>query len=409
MGLGALFTRDTKYTATDTETGSTQTFTIVDNLAPDWGSAPYQGAMGLPGAWRCALLLSDLLASVPWHARRVRGGREEILDPTPPFLEQPNPPDPRVTTLSSLALDAIWHGNAIALIASRNRDGWPTSYLPVPAEEVFVKRSNEYDGTTLPVGSITYRIGSSWYSSRDVLHVKGPCRPGALRGMGVLESHLNGTLALATEQGRQARGLQGSGVPTGVLTVEDSPEEPLEQDEADEIRAGWLRSQRERSVAVLNSRTKFEALAWSPTETQLLEARRFSLHETSLLFGLDPSWLGVAGSSMTYQNTETKSIELVKFSLSGHLARFEQSLATHMPRGTWAQANLDAVLRGDTLTRYQAHEIALRAGFLTDDEVRELEGRPPLTSAQRAAREARSPRPAAQAPIDEDEQEAVDA
>ncbi|MGE3414187.1 MAG: phage portal protein [Dehalococcoidia bacterium] len=404
MGFAELFTRDTKYTATDTSTGQSQTFTIIDNLAPDWDNAPYRGGMGIPGAWRCALLLSDLLASVPWHARRTRNGREEIIDPTPPFLEQPHPPDPRVVTLSSLALDLIWHGNAIALVASRNRDGWPTSYLPIPAEEVQVKRGAEYDGTTLPVGAIAYRIGSRWYSADDVVHVKGPARPGALRGMGVLECHLNGSLTLASEQARQARSLQGSGIPTGVLTVEDSPEEPLEQDEADEIKAGWLRSQRDRTVAVLNARTKFEALAWNPTETQLLDARKFSLHETALIFGLDPSWLGVAGSSMTYQNTETKSIELVKFSLSGHLARMEQTLSTHMPRGTWAQANLDGLLRGDTLTRYQAHEVGIRAGFLTDDEARDLEGRPPLTPAQRARRDAaRAPRPAGQAPTNEQE------
>ena len=38
----------------------------------------------------------------------------------------------------------------------------------------------------------------------------------------------------------------------------------------------------------------------------------------------------------------------------------------------------DALLRPDTLTRYQAHKIALDAGFLTIDEVRQLEHREPL-------------------------------
>jgi len=384
MGLAELFTRDVKYTATDTKTGQTQNWTVVDDLAPDWSHGPYQGGMSIPGAWRCALLLSDLLGSFPWDARRVRSGREEVLDPTPPFLDQPHPPDPRVVTLSSLALDYLWHGNGIGVIASRNRDGWPTSYIPVPADEVHAKRSTEYDGVPLPVGKVGYRVGSSWYDEDDVIHIKGPCRPGALRGMGVLECHLNGALKLASDQARQARGLQDSGVPTGVLTVQDTPEEPLDQTEADEIKAGWMQSQRTRSVAVLPSSTKFEPLAWNPSETQLLEARKFSLHETALIFGLDPSWLGVAGSSMTYQNVEQKGLELVKYSLAGHLARFEQTLTTHMPRGTWAQANLDAVLRADSLARYQAHEIAIRAGFLTRDEARELEGRPPLTPSQRA-------------------------
>jgi hypothetical protein len=36
------------------------------------------------------------------------------------------------------------------------------------------------------------------------------------------------------------------------------------------------------------------------------------------------------------------------------------------------------MLRADTLTRYQAHKIALDAGFLTVDEVRHIENLPTL-------------------------------
>lgn len=406
MGLAELFTRDTKYVATDTSTGQSQTFTVYGDLAPDWGSAEYGGGMGLPGAWRASILLSDLLGGVPWHAYRTGGeGVQTRVSPTPSFLDQPAPPDPRMVTFSSLALDLLWHGNAIALIASRSREGWPTSYAPLCAENVQVKRAHPSDGSGYPTGSIIYGIGNAWYSSDDVVHVKGPCRPGALRGMGVLENHLNATLSLATEQARQARSLQTSGVPTGVLRVEDSEDDPLEQEEADELKAGWMRSQRDRSVAVVNGRTTFTPLAWNPTETQLLEARQYSLHEIALIFGLDPSWLGVAGDSMTYQNIEQQAVNLVKFSLGGHLARFEQTFTLHMPRGTEARANLDAILRADTLTRYQAHQVGITAGFLTDDEARELENRPPLTSAQREARRppAALPAPAGQTPSDEGE------
>lgn len=409
MGLARLFNRDVQYTATDTDTGSTQMWTVVDNLIPDWSSSEYQGGMGIPGAWRASLLLSDLLAGVPWHAYRERAGRPaERIDPTPSFLEQPAPPDPRVVTFSSMALDAIWHGNAIAIVATRNREGWPTSYLPVKAEDVHVKRTQPFDQIDLPTGAIAYGVGNRWYAAADVVHVKGPCRPGALRGMGVLENHLTKTLSLADEQARQARSLGTSGIPTGVLKVEDTPEDPLDQAEADEVKAGWLRSQRDRTVAVLNGRTSFEALAWNPTETQLLEARRYSLHEIALIFGLDPSWLGAATDSMTYANIEQQATNLVKFSLNGHLQRFEQTFSLHMPRGTEARANLDAVLRGDTLTRYQAHEIGIRAGFITDDEVRELENRPPLTPAQRELRRppAAPPAPAGRDPDDDEAEEA---
>lgn len=395
MGLGELFARDTRYVATDTDTGRTETFTLVDNISPDWGSGEFQGGMTIPGAWRAALLLSDLLGAVPWHAYRERaGGPAEQMSPTPPLLDQPSPPDPRVTTFSSLALDLIWHGNAIAVVASRNRDGWPTSLLPVPAERVTMDRAGP--GSEVPRGSVVYRIGSAVYAAADVIHVKGPCRPGALRGMGVLESHLTKTLGLADEQNKQARSLGTSGVPTGVLKSSDPD---LEQEDATDLKTAWMTAQACRTVAVLNATTTFEPVAWNPSETQLLDARRFSLLELALIFGLPPYFLGADGGSNTYSNIEQEGLNLLKYSsLSGHLARFEQTFTLAMPRGTWARANLDSLLRADTLTRYQAHEIGIRAGFLTDDEAREFENRPPLTPAQREAARPPAPRPAAPDP-----------
>jgi hypothetical protein len=40
--------------------------------------------------------------------------------------------------------------------------------------------------------------------------------------------------------------------------------------------------------------------------------------------------------------------------------------------------NVDALLRPDTKSRYDAHKVALDAGFLTVDEVREFENREPF-------------------------------
>lgn len=399
MGLGRLLHRAMRYEVTNTVTGASDTFTVLDGISAEWSRGAYSGGMALPGAWRASTLLADLLGSVPWNAYRQRGTNPvEKLDPTPPLLEQPCPPDTRVSTLSAMALDLIWHGNAIALIAARGSDGWPTALLPVPAEQVQVKRAEEWDDVPLPVGSVVYGIGNRWYSSDDVLHVKGPCRPGALRGMGVLENHLSASLTLASELADHSRNVNGAGVPTGVLKLSDPA---ANEETARAAKAGWLKSQRERTVGVLGPGIDYETVAWNPTETQLLEARKFSLHELCLIFGVPLSFLGVEQASRTYSNVEQEGLNLIKFSLGGHLARFEQALSLLLPRGTDAKANLDSVLRADTLARYQAHEIGIRSGFLTRDEARSLEDRPPLTPAQR--REL-TPSPAA-APVPSDDEE----
>jgi phage portal protein BeeE len=64
------------------------------------------------------------------------------------------------------------------------------------------------------------------------------------------------------------------------------------------------------------------------------------------------------------------------------MIRFEQAFSDLLPRGQVAKFNVDAFLRADTLTRYQAHAIALQSGFLTLDEVRALEDRNPIESTE---------------------------
>jgi phage portal protein BeeE len=53
-------------------------------------------------------------------------------------------------------------------------------------------------------------------------------------------------------------------------------------------------------------------------------------------------------------------------------------MTEYLPRGQYAKMNVDALLRPDTKSRYEAHKIALDSGFLTLDEVRELENREPI-------------------------------
>jgi len=337
----------------------------------------YRGAMSIPGAWRAAILISDLLGGVPWNAYdEMDAGHLEKVTPTPPLLAKPAPPDNRMTTFSSWALDLVWHGNAVGVVAARDDLGYPTAVLPVPANWVGVRRVSEMDYSPLPVGAIEYWIGGLSYAAHQIIHIKGPCAPGALRGFGVLEAHLNGTLDLAAELQAQARSISQHGVPTAVLKS-DNPD--LTPAEANDLKAGWLKSQRERTVAVLNATTSFEALGWDPEKLELVEARKFSLTELALIFGLPPRFLGASsGDSMTYATSETETIDLLKFSLGGHLARFEQTLSDEMPPERCAKANLNALLRSDTLARYQAHDIGIRSGFLLPSEARSIEDLPPV-------------------------------
>jgi HK97 family phage portal protein len=362
MGLGKLLTRSvpvdagTRYDVYDMSTNQlTDSFRVYGNLAPDWPASSYRGMTSVPGAWRASLLLSGLLAGSPWHAYRRPAGDDpapRLVQPPPALLEQPNPPDTRFSTFRSLALDYLWEGNAIGVYAARDRTGFPTAIIPVPASQVMVRYVDERN-YPLPVGTIEYLIGNMSFTPQEVLHVKGPCSPGSLRGMGVLETQLTG---LRAAQNLSADAHMVKGVPTGVLKSENPD---LTQPEAEEMKAGWLLSQQRRTVAVLNASTSFQPLAWNPQEAQLIEARQFSLSEIELMFGLPVGWLGGMTSSRQYSNIEQDAINLLKFSLGDHLSAFKEALSQCFPRGMFVEPDLDALLASDTMTRYQAYSVAL--------------------------------------------------
>lgn len=59
----------------------------------------------------------------------------------------------------------------------------------------------------------------------------------------------------------------------------------------------------------------------------------------------------------------------------------QEVLGAALPRGQFVRINTGALLRSDLKGRYESYKIALDAGFLTLDEVRELEERRPLPPA----------------------------
>lgn len=351
-------------------------------------SASYVLAMSIPGMWRGGNLVANTVGGLPWYQQR--GARRE---PAPKVMVQPAPPELAVTSYSSMILDLLFDGNGIAVVAAREASGIPSVIVPVSASKVSIM-------TDLRTGKRTYAVGGTEYPPEDVIHVKGPCEPGAARGMGILETHFK-TLDLAHAQIERSKDANQSGVPTGVITVMDSDDE-FDADDAATLKRQWMAGQRNRTVQVITDKMSFQPLSWSPEAEQLVEARNMTIEDIARLLNLDPYWLGAQQSSRTYSNLEQEAINLVKFSLNWIIVRLEQAFSAVFPRGTQMKLNLDALLRGDTLARYRAHAIGIKAGFLLVDEARALEDREPLTPEQKAELAARN------APAGREESEDVD-
>jgi phage portal protein BeeE len=115
---------------------------------------------------------------------------------------------------------------------------------------------------------------------------------------------------------------------------------------------------------------------------------------------------GETGKSMTYANVEQQSLNLVTYTLRPYLTKLESAFSLMLPRPQYVRFNLDALLRADLKTRYEAHQIALASKFKTPDEVRDLEELPPLTDEQKAEILKASPKPRPAPPREEEDPDA---
>ena len=226
-------------------------------------------------------------------------------------------------------------------------------------------------------GRIVYTIDEKKYDQSEILHIKNFSMPGSLVGVGILGAQKQAVGKSIAINEYAARYFDGGVSPSAILK---SANPDLTQEEADALKAAWMSmySSRNRAPAVLNNTTEFEVLSDNAQESQLIEAQQQALVEASNILGLPAYYLGAPNSSRTYSNVEQENLQLIRWSIQPIAQRIEEALSDLLVRGQSARFNYDSLLRTDTLTRYQAHQIALSNGFLTVDEVRQMEKREPM-------------------------------
>jgi hypothetical protein len=85
---------------------------------------------------------------------------------------------------------------------------------------------------------------------------------------------------------------------------------------------------------------------------------------------------------MSFASVEAQNLSFVQHSLRPLLERLEQALSPLLPEPDgFIKFNLDALLRGTTLERYEAYTKGLNEGFLSLNDVRAVEDLSPIGEA----------------------------
>jgi HK97 family phage portal protein len=185
-------------------------------------------------------------------------------------------------------------------------------------------------------------------------------------------------LALATEQ-FGSRFFTNDATPAVVLTHPNV----LSAGAAERIKSEWRKKhgglKNAWSVAVLEEGMKVNEISSNNRDSQFLENRKYQIAEIARYLRVPLHMINELDKA-TFSNIEQQSIEFVKYTVRPWLKRIEQRVAKDLITSNrfFIKHDLDELLQGEMLPRYQAYQIAATVGWLTRNEIRDQEGRDAL-------------------------------
>lgn len=341
-------------------------------------------ALTFASVWKAVNLIAGDLALMPTllYKRTENENRERATSHTAFVLlkRRPNRFMSAATFKQIIQSHALLWGNGYARII-RNARGEPVEMIPL------------LPNVTKPViedGRLWYetRLGSNLDKGQsietvrlrpaNVLHIRGLGFDG-LSGYSVISLARNSWgLGLAAEK-HGSHYFKNYATPQGVL--ENVGGRPSAETVA-QTRDDWSTFQsgeNEHSIALLYGGTKFVPMSMSNKDSQYLESRQFQRTEVASWFNL-PAHKVNDLERATFSNIEALNRDYLNTALMRWLVTWEQECNEKLL--TEEEKNNDthffefltaALLRGDTITRYQSYDLGLRARFLRPAEVRRME------------------------------------
>jgi HK97 family phage portal protein len=339
-------------------------------------------ALGYDALFSCLKIISETCAMLPFPVYR---SLPRLYDhPIAKLIgETPNPDMTPITFWGTMVGHAASYGNGYAELKGGAQKFDPAMYpdsleLLTP-DRMEVKRDLQsreiiYDYTD--EGNAAPR---SIPSSR-IFHLVGFGFDGVV-GYSPIELHRQ-TIGLALAAIEHNAAFFGRGAhPSGVL---EYPGVTRDLDKLKKVREDWDRiysgADNTGRTAVLQGDMKYHPLTVSARDAQTVELLQLTSVQIARLFRM-PLHKIQNMEAATYTNIEHQAIEFVQDAIMPWLRRIVQEVKRKLlplDDDLFVEHIIEELLRGDTVSRYQAHQIAIQNGWQSPNDTRELENKNPI-------------------------------
>lgn len=335
-------------------------------------------AIQMATVWACVRVLAESVASLPLivYERQERGKRRATEHPLYEVLH--NRANPLMTAFEFrevMQASLVLWGNAYAQIIYNER-GRILELWPLRPDRVLEIKT--IDGTRL---YHYMRDNGDMEWLLDVWHLRGLGSDGLVGYSPIALMRRAIGLAISAEE-YGTRFLENDARPGVVL------EHPgkLKEQALKNLKDSWEERHQGPSKAgrpaVLEEGMKLHEVGIPPADAQFLETRKFQVSEIARIFRIPPHMIGDLDKA-TFSNIEHQSLEFVVHTLRPWLVRWEQSITNNLMierdrERFFAEFLVDGLLRGDTINRYQAYALGRQNGWLSANDIRQLENMDPV-------------------------------
>ena len=332
-----------------------------------------------PTVYACIALISRAVALCRPSFQELKGGRWVTVDsgPIADQLRYPNGAQQFDQLIYNAVAQLETYGEAFILL-TRNGSGQITSQSLAPP------------GTCSPYmagPAIYYSVGddpldperiSYMVPASDVLHLRQNCPRHPLIGESPLKAAALATGLNSALSCNQARFFAQMSRPSGVLSTDLM----LTRAQIQELRKAFedqSAGMNAGGIPILAGGLKFQQMAISSQDSQLVQAQSMSIADISRVYGVPLALLNAETSNI---NTEMLVNHWLSTSLGSILELIERSYERAFRLSIATQRinfDTDQLLRIDVKSRIEALTKGVQGGVYSPDEARRKEGLPPTT------------------------------
>jgi HK97 family phage portal protein len=346
-------------------------------------------ALNYAPVWACVKRVSDDVASYSLilYKRLKEGGKERMIDAHLYELlhDAPNREMSAMSFRRTLQAHVMLWGNGYAEIV-RNGSGAVDSLELITPNRVTVKRDTRTQEIFYEViRDESSRGNPDRLRASDMFHIAGLGFDGLVGYSVISKMRESIGLGLGTERFGGSFFGQGSTF-GGVISIKTALTQPAEENFRLKMAAQHQGVDHAHKFLLLGNDATYTRLGIPPNDAQFLETRQYQLNEIAMWFGVPPHKIGILDRS-TNNNIAHQDLEYYINTLRPVFKNWEHEIWRKLiPRAErkiqFAEHLQDSRYSADIQTRYAAYAVGRSNGWLSADDIRELENMNPLPDGQ---------------------------